>query len=437
MPVTYNKTNWVNEVTPLDADNMNNIENGIESLVNAVNEGGGGSTITIDDSLSNTSTNPVQNKVITLALDKKQDIIQYSVMPEASADLANKIVQYIGNTTTTYTQGLFYKCVDALTKYQWQKISVSSDNSKLNKPDTTSVSAKLVTYSLATGTGTKNVDISIDSGSTDDGIPTSKAVYTEVNKKISAPATVKEGILGYNSVNQISIREISSSGTSVETDVNNIPNNTALKEYVNTKISNITIASVLSDSSTNPVQNKIIKAELDKKLEEPTDNPNNVSVVVYNPSTTETHGYTLDSASLTEGPAGLNKIPTSYAVSQAITKISKTSTVNLVNNAITLNFADALVSTYIITNDVNEPSITFGVTEDFKNEFIGRKIIINYITSLTPSNIRTYSGNGEIKYETEAPTPETSGTLIEATLCKNGTTGTINDFLVYVSYKSI
>lgn len=238
MPVTYNKTNWVNEVTPLDADNMNNIENGIESLVNAVNEGGGGSTITIDDSLSNTSTNPVQNKVITLALDKKQDIIQYSVMPEASADLANKIVQYVGNTTTTYTQGLFYMCVKASAKYQWQKISVSSDMSKLDKPGTTSVSAKLVTYSLATGTGTKNVGISINSGSTDNDIPTSKAVYTEVNKKISAPATVKEGILGYNSVNQISIREISSSGASVETDVNNIPNNTALKEYVNTKISN-------------------------------------------------------------------------------------------------------------------------------------------------------------------------------------------------------
>ena len=37
MSVTYNKTNWVNDVTPLDANNMNNIENGIESLVNEVN----------------------------------------------------------------------------------------------------------------------------------------------------------------------------------------------------------------------------------------------------------------------------------------------------------------------------------------------------------------------------------------------------------------
>ena len=37
MSVTYNKTNWVNDVTPIDANNMNNIENGIEGLVNEVN----------------------------------------------------------------------------------------------------------------------------------------------------------------------------------------------------------------------------------------------------------------------------------------------------------------------------------------------------------------------------------------------------------------
>ena len=137
--------------------------------------------MTVDNTLSATSENPVQNKVIKAALDKKQDIIQYSVMPEASADLANKIIQYVGNTTTIYTQGLFYKCVNALTKYQWQKISVSSDNSKLDKPDITSVSAKLVTYSLATGTGIKNIDNSISSSSTDNDVPTAKAVYDYIN----------------------------------------------------------------------------------------------------------------------------------------------------------------------------------------------------------------------------------------------------------------
>lgn len=70
MSVTYNKTNWVNYVTPLDADNMNNIENGIENLVNEFNAGSGG-TITVDSKLSETSENPVQNKVVKAALDKK------------------------------------------------------------------------------------------------------------------------------------------------------------------------------------------------------------------------------------------------------------------------------------------------------------------------------------------------------------------------------
>ena len=149
-----------------------------------------GTSFETDSELSSNSENPVQNKVIKAALDKKQDIIQYSVMPEASADLANKIVQYIGNTTTTYTQGLFYKCVNALTKYQWQKTSVSSDDSKLDKPDTTSVSPRLVTYSLATGTGIKNIDTSINSGSTDDGIPTSKAVSQYVKNAINSAITM-------------------------------------------------------------------------------------------------------------------------------------------------------------------------------------------------------------------------------------------------------
>lgn len=43
------------------------------SLLNHTHSGGGGSEITIDNSLSTTSTNPVQNKVITKALNKKAD----------------------------------------------------------------------------------------------------------------------------------------------------------------------------------------------------------------------------------------------------------------------------------------------------------------------------------------------------------------------------
>ena len=83
MSVTYNKTNWVNDVTPLDADNMNNIENGIESLVNEFNAGSG-STITVDSELSETSENPVQNKAVTAGLNNKADINNPLSLPEAS-----------------------------------------------------------------------------------------------------------------------------------------------------------------------------------------------------------------------------------------------------------------------------------------------------------------------------------------------------------------
>ena len=35
--ISYIKTNWVNNVTKLNADNMNHIENGIEAAVNEIN----------------------------------------------------------------------------------------------------------------------------------------------------------------------------------------------------------------------------------------------------------------------------------------------------------------------------------------------------------------------------------------------------------------
>ena len=36
--ISYTKTNWVNNVTKLNADNMNHIENGIEAVTNAIND---------------------------------------------------------------------------------------------------------------------------------------------------------------------------------------------------------------------------------------------------------------------------------------------------------------------------------------------------------------------------------------------------------------
>lgn len=72
MAITYNRTNWQNKVTPVNETNMNNIEQGIVDCAEAINAGSG-STITVDDTLSATSENPVQNKVINTALGEKID----------------------------------------------------------------------------------------------------------------------------------------------------------------------------------------------------------------------------------------------------------------------------------------------------------------------------------------------------------------------------
>lgn len=65
------------------------------SLVNAINEArgtGGGGSVTIDSVLSDASTNPVQNKVIKIALDDKADLSDLSAVATSGnyTDLINK-----------------------------------------------------------------------------------------------------------------------------------------------------------------------------------------------------------------------------------------------------------------------------------------------------------------------------------------------------------
>lgn len=57
--------------------------------------GSGGSTITVDDTLSDTSTNPVQNKVINAALDKKQDKLYLKAIDDGAYELS---ISPVGST---------------------------------------------------------------------------------------------------------------------------------------------------------------------------------------------------------------------------------------------------------------------------------------------------------------------------------------------------
>ena len=78
----------------------------------------------------------VENIVaINNEIDEKQDILQYSTLPTPSSDNVGAIVEYIGTTTSDYTNGYFYQCKFDGTNYRWVQKDVqpsgggtSSDN---------------------------------------------------------------------------------------------------------------------------------------------------------------------------------------------------------------------------------------------------------------------------------------------------------------------
>ena len=57
------------------------------SAINEVNEHSGGGSVTVDDALSTTSENPVQNKVVTSAVQSKADTQTVSALADAVQDL--------------------------------------------------------------------------------------------------------------------------------------------------------------------------------------------------------------------------------------------------------------------------------------------------------------------------------------------------------------
>lgn len=57
---------------------------------------------------------------------------QASTMPVADAKILGKIIQYVGTTDSSYTNGYFYKCTESSGTYTWQNINVQSPEKELN-----------------------------------------------------------------------------------------------------------------------------------------------------------------------------------------------------------------------------------------------------------------------------------------------------------------
>ena len=63
-------------------------------------------------------------------LDTKQNIMQKTTLPDASATELNNVYQYVGVSGSGLINGYFYKCIENSTSglYEWTAINVQSSN---------------------------------------------------------------------------------------------------------------------------------------------------------------------------------------------------------------------------------------------------------------------------------------------------------------------
>ena len=151
------------------------------------------------ESITTTQTKINENfSELDLGVQGKQDIMQFSTMPAASASYVGKIVQFVG-TTGTYTNGYFYVCELDDGSYVWtekatqeaSKVTlngVETSNASFYAPTTAGTSGKVLksngdgnapTWQDDTDTGATSVD---DTGS---GNAYTSASYDATNRKIT------------------------------------------------------------------------------------------------------------------------------------------------------------------------------------------------------------------------------------------------------------
>lgn len=227
----------VNNITPDSNGNVTvNVGSGGET---------GGTNITVDSTLSSTSTNPVQNKVIYAALNNKLD--KNGTATYAVRDSSGNII------SSTYAK----------------KTDLSSYVKSINnvKPDSAG------NVNISTGGGGSNITVDTTLDSTSSNAIANKAVYAALNNKLdktgTAAAATKATQDSYGNVIVNTYARKSDLSSYVKTINNQEPDangNINISTGGGGSGSNITVDAEISSTSTNPVQNKVIYKALSNKV---------------------------------------------------------------------------------------------------------------------------------------------------------------------------
>lgn len=242
----------------------------------------GGGTIAVDAELSETSENPVQNKVITAALNGKQAAGDYALKSEAATKselaLTNAELEHKADKTSVYTiQEVDNKlAAKQATLIQGDNITLSEPDSEgkvtisASQPDITGLATKTeVTEGLATKLDTsvynvEKADFALKSEIPDTSGLATKAEISDMETKTNAASTYAtiqsvEDVSGEVATLSTNKQDNLISGTNIKTI-----NGESILGSGDIEISSGgSVDTEMSDTSENAVQNKVIKAYID------------------------------------------------------------------------------------------------------------------------------------------------------------------------------
>lgn len=234
----------------------------------------GATKITVDAALNSTSTNPVQNKVIKAALDGKAstDVATTSAAGLMSASDKSKLDNVASGAEVN--QNAFSNVVvgsttiaadaktDTLTIIAGTNVTITPDATN----DKITIAAKDTTYSAAS-TSTAGLMSAADKTKLD-GIATGANKYTLPTASTSTLGGVKVGTnLSIDDDGVLSATDTTyTNATTSAAGLMSSADKTKL-DGVATGATKVIVDSALSTSSTNAIQNKVVKAALDDKAD--------------------------------------------------------------------------------------------------------------------------------------------------------------------------
>lgn len=230
-------------------------------------------TTTVDDALSTTSTNPVENRVITNALNNKQE--QLTVNPTGTAEASlekvtiDGVIYNISSATTTVDDALSTTSTNPVEN----RVITNALNDKVDSSTLNAMSLKISDQLSQDPSAeiAQSLTITVGGASTIYNLPTQIIVDDTLSPTSTNP--VQNGVITTELNLKVSRSELEDSMDSFTFSTERMEGGSNLGSItIGTDIWNIpesktiTVDDALSDTSENPVQNKVIKSALDLKL---------------------------------------------------------------------------------------------------------------------------------------------------------------------------